>query len=67
MEMKGSIGQLIAKTDRLVEDVGSQGKKLDALRMRFAWVAGGTAVVGFIFATILAVLKFVPASWFGHP
>ncbi len=66
MEMQKSIGELAAKTDRLITDVKSQGEKVDALRMRFALIAGGTAVVGFILATVLAVLRFVPASWFGN-
>lgn len=66
MEMKHSLGELSAKTDRLIQDVQSQGKKIDTIRIRLSWVAGGTAVVGFIFATVLAVLRFVPASWFGH-
>lgn len=66
MELQRSIGELSSKTDRLISDVKSQGEKIDKIRLRFAWIAGGTAVIGFIVATILAVLRFVPSSWFGH-
>lgn len=62
MEMQKSLGDLCSKTERLIADVKSQGDKIDKLRMRFAWVAGAAAVVGFIFATLLVVARFIPLS-----
>jgi hypothetical protein len=64
MEMKESLGQLSAKTDRLISDVKSQGEKIESMRHKFSWVAGGAAVVGFLFAIILALIKFVPIGSF---
>jgi hypothetical protein len=64
MEMKESVGQLSAKTDRLISDVKSQGDKIDGMRLKFAWVTGGVAVVGFLFAVILALIKFIPSEYF---
>jgi hypothetical protein len=60
IEMQRSIGELSAKTDRLISDVKSQGEKIDSVRMRLAWMTGGAAVVGFLIATVLAVLRFIP-------
>jgi hypothetical protein len=65
MEMQRTLGDMGAKVDRLVIDVKGQGEKLDVIRIRIAWVAGGAAVLGFIVATGLAlfrVLPFVPAQ-----
>ena len=62
-EMQRSIGELCAKTDRLIADVKSQGDKIDAIRMRLAWVAGGGAVVGtMIGAAIAIVVKMLPGA-----
>lgn len=68
MEMHHSIGDLVAKTERLISDVKSQGEKIDAVRIKIAWVTGGAAAVGFILAVILAVLKLLPIAQgaFGH-
>jgi hypothetical protein len=60
MEMKESVGQLSAKTDRLIADVKSQGEKVDAIRTKLTLVAGGAAVIGFLFAAILAFAKLLP-------
>jgi hypothetical protein len=60
MEMKESVGQLSAKTDRLIADVKSQGDKVDAIRTKLTLVAGGAAVIGFLFAAILAFAKLLP-------
>jgi hypothetical protein len=60
IEMQRSIGELSAKTDRLISDVKSQGEKIDSVRIRLVWVTGGAAVVGFLIATALAALKFLP-------
>ncbi len=62
IEMQRSLGELSAKTDRLIADVKSQGDKIDTVRMRFSWVAGGAAVVGFLIALLLATLRFLPPN-----
>jgi hypothetical protein len=60
--MQRSIGELAAKTDRLIADVKSQGEKIDGVRLKLAWVAGGAAVVGFLVAVLLAVARFWPLA-----
>lgn len=60
VEMQRSIGELCAKTDRLIADVKSQGEKIDSVRLRMAWIAGGAAVVGFLIAVGIGVLKLLP-------
>lgn len=62
IEMQRSIGELTAKTDRLIADVKSQGEKVDSVRLRIAWVTGGAAVVGFLIAFALAVVKLLPIA-----
>ena len=64
MEMKESIGQLSAKTDRLVADVKSQGEKVDAIRTKMTLVTGGAMVIGFFIALILAIAKLLPTEMF---
>lgn len=53
------IGKLTSTVERLVADVRSQGEKIDAIRIRIAWVTGAAAVVGFLVALALATLRFV--------
>lgn len=60
IEMQRSIGELSAKTDRLIADVKSQGDKIDSVRITLAWAAGGAAVVGFLIAVALGVAKLWP-------
>ena len=60
IEMQRSIGELSAKTDRLVSDVKSQGEKIDGVRIRLAWVAGAAAVVGFLIALALGLMRVFP-------
>jgi hypothetical protein len=60
MEMKESIGQLSAKTDRLIADVKSQGDKIETIRTKMTLVTGGSLVIGFLFALILALAKLLP-------
>lgn len=55
MELQKSVGEISAKVDRLIGDVRSQGDKIDRMRLTFAWVGGGCALV-------LAVMAFLPAS-----
>lgn len=65
IEMQKSIGELSAKTDRLISDVKSHGEKIDGIRLTLAWVAGGAAVVGVIVgATITFAAKYLTPS--GH-
>lgn len=60
IEMQKSIGELSAKTDRLITDVKSQGEKIDKIRLTLAWVAGGAAVVGVVVGAIITIAaKFV--------
>lgn len=66
MEMQRSLGELSSDVKRLSVDMKSTSEKVDILRMRFAWVTGGAAVVGFIFAAVIAAVRLVPASWLGH-
>jgi len=58
--MQRSLGELSAKTDRLITDVKSQGDKIDSVRMRLAWLAGGAAVLGFLVAIGLGLVKMLP-------
>jgi hypothetical protein len=60
--MQRSIGDLSAKTDRLISDVRSQAEKIDAIRLRMSWIAGGAAVVGFLVAGAIGWLKLLPIS-----
>ena len=60
MEMKESVGQLIAKTDRLILDVESQSKKIETIRTKMTLVTGGALVIGFLFAAILTLAKLLP-------
>lgn len=60
IEMQRSVGELTAKVDRLISDVKSQGDKIDGVRMRLAWVAGGAAAVGFLLALGLTAARFWP-------
>jgi len=60
IEMQRSIGELVAKTDRLIADVKSHGEKIDTVRMKMSWLAGGAAVVGFLIAVALALVKLLP-------
>jgi hypothetical protein len=60
IELQRSVGELCAKVDRLIGDVKSQGDKIDALRMRVAWVTGGAAVVGVLVGAAFVILRYVP-------
>lgn len=53
IEMQKSIGELCAKTDRLIADVKSHGEKIDKIRMTLAWVAGGAAVTAVIVSAVI--------------
>ena len=62
IEMQRSIGDLCAKTDRLISDVKGHGEKIDSIRLRMAWIAGGAAVVGFLFAAVIGLIKLLPPA-----
>ena len=58
MQIQASISALTVKTDRLISDVEKQGDKIDKLRIRFAWVAGGATVVGMLIGIALTLIRF---------
>jgi hypothetical protein len=58
MQIQASISALTVKTDRLISDVEKQGDKIDKLRIRFAWVAGGATVVGTLIGIALTLVRF---------
>jgi hypothetical protein len=61
IELQRSIGELSAKTDRLIADVKSHSDKIDRIRLTLAWVAGGAAVVGVLVgAGITIAVKMIP-------
>jgi hypothetical protein len=60
IEMQRSLGELSAKTDRLIIDVKSQGDKIDNMRLRWSWLTGGAAFVGFLIAALFAALRYLP-------
>ena len=66
MELKGSVHELISEVRRLSVDMKSTSEKVDALRIRFAWVTGASAVIGALAAAVFALLRFAPPNWFGH-
>jgi hypothetical protein len=65
MEMKGSLGELIAEVRRLSSDMKSTSDKLDAVRLRLAWLAGAAAVVGALVGLLLTVAVIVFRLWPG--
>ncbi|WP_294120578.1 hypothetical protein [Sphingomonas sp.] len=46
--------------ERLVEDVKTQGDKIDGMRLKLALFAGGGAVVGALIGGLVAVLNAIP-------
>ena len=58
MELQKTVGQLGTKVDRLIDDVREQGKTLDAVKTKIAWVVGGAAAVGAILGLIAAGSQF---------
>jgi hypothetical protein len=45
-ELQSSVGQLMAKVDRLISDVGAQGDKVDTVRHQISFVKGALWVIG---------------------
>lgn len=62
MEMQRTLGSIESKVDRLCDDVQGHGKKIDAVRLRIAWVTGVCAAMGAMFALLAFVLKGIPWS-----
>lgn len=60
VEMQRSIGELCAKTDRLIADVKSQGDKIDSVRQQISWLTGAAVAVAGVIALIFAVWKSFP-------
>jgi hypothetical protein len=60
IEMQKSIGELVAKTDRLIADVSSQGEKIDAVRIVNAWVGGAFALLIFLFGVVISIMQVWP-------
>lgn len=59
MELKGSFGVLLTKTDRLISDVKDQGEKIDQLRHQVTFVRGALWVVGAILVAAIGL-----ATWY---
>ncbi|MGB8901222.1 MAG: hypothetical protein WCC90_19200, partial [Methylocella sp.] len=58
-EMQRSIGELAAKTDRLIADVKTQGHKLDRLQHQASFIKGGLAASVFFITAIVAVAGWI--------
>jgi hypothetical protein len=58
MQVQKSIGELVAKTDRLIKDVEQQDRKLDRLRLWAAGVIGAGVLVGGAITYGLTAWKF---------
>jgi hypothetical protein len=46
MEVQKTIGDLTAKTERLISDVAGHGTKIDGIRHQIAFVKGALWVIG---------------------
>ena len=53
------LGKLTAKVDRLIDDVRSQGEKLDQVRQQISFVRGAMWIIGGLIAAAVAV-----GSWY---
>jgi len=60
------IGDLSSKVDRLIDDVKSQGGKIDGLRLTFAW-ASGVVVATVFFLSVAARIIPIPHITFDIP
>jgi hypothetical protein len=64
MEMHKSIGELTAKTDRLIADVDGQSAKIDGLRHQATFIKGGLAVGIFLIGAFITIASFfLSAKW----
>jgi hypothetical protein len=54
MDLKGTVSSLTTKVDRLIDDVGKQGGKIDTVQHQVSFVRGATWVIGGLLAIALA-------------
>src|ERR1700747_875201 len=54
MDLKGTVSSLATKVDRLIEDVGKQGPKIDAVQHQISFVRGAIWVIGGLLGIALA-------------
>jgi hypothetical protein len=54
MDLKGTVASLATKVDRLIEDVGKQGDKIDTVQHQISFVRGAVWVIGGLLAIALA-------------
>jgi phage-related minor tail protein len=54
MDLKGAVSSLVAKVDRLIQDVGKQDSKIDTVRHQISFVRGAIWVIGGLLAVALA-------------
>ncbi|HZF30400.1 MAG TPA: hypothetical protein VE907_14885 [Gammaproteobacteria bacterium] len=62
MELHRSVAELATKTDRLIQDVETQGTKLDGISHQVSFVKGALWVFGGLIvlaATVLTVLEII--------
>jgi hypothetical protein len=62
MEMHKSIGELSAKTDRLIADVSGQSKQIDGLRHQASFIKGGLAVGVIMIGIFITIASFFLSS-----
>ena|SRR5213595_427415 len=64
MDLKGTVSSLGTKVDRLIDDVGKQGDKIDTIRNQISFVKGALWVIGGLLALVMAGLvlyaRFAP-------
>src|SRR5437588_11890171 len=64
MDLKGTVSSLGTKVDRLIDDVGKQGYKIDTIRNQISFVKGALWVIGGLLALVMAGLvlyaRFAP-------
>ena len=54
MDLKGTVASYGTKIDRLIEDVGKNGDKLDTVRNQISFVKGAMWVIGGLLVLVLA-------------
>ena len=55
MDLKGTVSTLVAKTDRLIDDVSKQGNKIDTVQHQISFVRGAVWVIGAL-VTVVTML-----------
>jgi hypothetical protein len=67
MDLKGSVASFGTKVDRLIEDVGKQGDKIDTVRNQISFVKGAMWVICGLLAIAVTgaviYLRADPGSW----